>query len=114
MGFSTLDGVPMATRCGATDPGVLLHLMRARDMSADALEHMLYHESGLLGLYGISGDARMLAERDAGSADEALGILAFRVAREEGALATTLGGLDALGFNGRIGEHRSGMSARSR
>src|SRR3546814_2578786 len=56
MGFSTLDGVPMATRCGATDPGVLLHLMRARDMSADALEHMLYHESGLLGLSGISGD----------------------------------------------------------
>src|SRR3546814_15116499 len=50
MGFSTLDGVPMATRCGATDPGVLLHLMRARDMSADAIEHMLYHESGLLGL----------------------------------------------------------------
>src|SRR3546814_4608102 len=89
MGFSTLDGVPMATRCGATDPGVLLHLMRARDMSADALEHMLYHESGLLGLSGISGDARMLAESDAASADEALEIFAFRVAREAAALATT-------------------------
>src|SRR3546814_1952172 len=79
MGFSTLDGVPMATRCGATDPGVLLHLMRARDMSADALEHMLYPESGLLGLSGIRGDARLLAESDAASAAEALDIFAFRV-----------------------------------
>src|SRR3546814_2700292 len=112
MGFSPLDGVPMATRCGATDPGVLLHLMRARDMSADALEHMLYHESGLLGLSGISGDARMLAESDAASADEALEIFAFRVAREAAALATTIGGIDALVFTGGIGEHQPNMRAR--
>src|SRR3546814_20846614 len=81
MGFSTLDGVPMATRCGATDPGVLLHLMRARDMSADALEHMLYQESGLLGLSGISGDARLLAERDPASADQGRDNLTFRITR---------------------------------
>src|SRR3546814_7832368 len=66
-------------------------LMRARDMSANALEHMLYHESGLLCLSVISGDARMLAESDAASADEALEIFAFRVAREAAALATTIG-----------------------
>src|SRR3546814_10087618 len=93
----------MATRCGATDPGVLLHLMRAREMSADALEHMLYHESGLLGLSGISGDARMLADSDAASADEAVEIFALRVASEAAALATTTGGIDALVFTGRLG-----------
>ncbi|SCW91045.1 acetate kinase [Sphingobium faniae] len=112
MGFSTLDGVPMATRCGATDPGVLLHLMRARDMSVDALEHMLYHESGLLDLSGISAAARVLAESDAASADEALEIFAFRVAREAAALASTIGGIDALVFTGGIGEHQPDMRAR--
>src|SRR3546814_12490100 len=103
----------MATRCGATDPGVLLHLMRARDMSADALEHMLYHESGLLGLSGISGDARMLAESDAASADEALEIFAFRVAREAAALATTIGGIDALVFTGGTGEDQPDSRAHT-
>src|SRR3546814_2998005 len=86
--------------------------MRARDMSADALEHMLYHESGLLGLSGISGDARMLAESDAESADEALEIFAFRVAREAAALATTIGGINALVSTGGIGEHQSDNPAR--
>src|SRR3546814_11341320 len=73
---------------------------------------MPYHESGLLGLSGISGDARMLAESDAASADEALEIFAFRVAREAAALATTIGGIDALVFPGGTGEHQPDMRAR--
>ena len=112
MGFSALDGVPMATRCGAIDPGVLLHLMRADGMTAEALENMLYHRSGLLGLSGISGDTRVLAESEALSADEALEIFTFRVAREAAALATTIGGIDALVFTGGIGEHQPEMRAR--
>lgn len=112
MGFSTLDGVPMATRCGAIDPGVLLHLMRAEGMTAEALEHMLYHRSGLLGLSGISGDTRVLGESEAASADEALETFAFRVAREAAALATTIGGIDALVFTGGIGEHQPAIRAR--
>lgn len=112
MGFSTLDGVPMATRCGAIDPGVLLHLLRVRGMSAEALEDMLYYRSGLLGLSGVSGDARLLVESDAAAADEALDIFAFRVAREAAALAATLGGMDALVFTGGIGEHQPEMRAR--
>jgi len=112
MGFSTLDGVPMASRCGAIDPGVLFHLMRAGGQSADALEEMLYHRSGLLGLSGISGDTRVLARSDAPSAREALEIFAFRVAREVAALAATIGGIDAFVFTGGIGEHQPDMRAR--
>lgn len=112
MGFSTLDGVPMATRCGAIDPGVLFHLMRACGLSADALEEMLYHRSGLLGLSGISGDARVLAESHTPSAQEALEIFAFHVAREAAALAATNGGIDAFVFTGGIGEHQPDMRAR--
>lgn len=112
MGFSTLDGVPMATRCGAIDPGVLLHLLSVRGMSAEALEDMLYHSSGLLGLSGISGDARVLVQSEAPAADEALEIFAFRVGREAAALAATLGGIDALVFTGGIGEHQPEIRAR--
>lgn len=112
MGFSTLDGVPMATRCGAIDPGVLLHLMSVQGMSAEALEDMLYHRSGLLGLSGVSGDARVLLESEAPAADEALDIFAFRVAREAAALAASLGGIDALVFTGGIGEHQPEIRAR--
>ncbi|WP_447953524.1 acetate/propionate family kinase [Sphingopyxis chilensis] len=112
MGFSTLDGVPMATRCGGIDPGVLLHLMSVHGMSAEALEDMLYHRSGLLGLSGVSGDPRVLLESEAPAADEALDIFAFRVAREAAALANTLGGMDALVFTGGIGEHQPEIRAR--
>lgn len=112
MGFSTLDGVPMATRCGAIDPGVLLHLLSVQGMSAEALEDMLYNRSGLLGLSGISGDVRLLVESEAAAADEALDIFAFRVAREAAALAATLGGMDALVFTGGIGEHQPEIRAR--
>ncbi len=106
MSFSTLDGIPMATRGGALDPGVLLHLQKVRGLSLDALEDMLYHRSGLLGASGISADARELAASDAPQAREALALLALRVAREVAAVATTLGGLDALVFTAGIGEHQ--------
>ena len=106
MSFSTLDGIPMATRGGALDPGVLLHLQKVRGLSLDALEDMLYHRSGLLGASGISADARELAASDAPEAREALALFALRVAREVAAVATTLGGLDALVFTGGIGEHQ--------
>jgi acetate kinase len=112
MGFSTLDGLPMATRCGAIDPGVLLHLLGMKGMSPEALEDMLYHHSGLLGLSGISGDTRVLSQSRAPSADEALEIFAFRVAREAAALAATVGGIDALVFTGGIGEHQPEIRAR--
>ena len=106
MSFSTLDGIPMATRGGALDPGVLLHLQKVRGLSLDTLEDMLYHRSGLLGVSGISADARELAASDAPEAREALALLALRVAREVAAVATTIGGLDALVFTGDIGEHQ--------
>ena len=106
MAFSTLDGVPMATRPGALDPGVLLHLLKRRGMSIDALEDMLYHQSGLLGVSGSSGDVRELAANDAPEAREALALLALRTAREAAAIATTLGGLDAIVFTAGIGEHQ--------
>ena len=109
MSFSTLDGIPMATRGGALDPGVLLHLQKVRGLSLDALEDMLYHRSGLLGASGISADARELAASDAPEAREALALFALRVAREVAAVATTLGGLDALVFTGGIGEHQPAM-----
>ncbi|RZL65839.1 MAG: acetate/propionate family kinase [Variovorax sp.] len=106
MAFSTLDGVPMATRPGAVDPGVLLYLQKERGMTLDALEDMLYHRSGLLGLSGISGDARVLAASAAPEAREALASMTLRIAREIAAIATTLGGLDAIVFTGGIGEHQ--------
>ena len=106
MGFSTLDGIPMATRCGALDPGVLIHLAKERGLSIDALEDMLYHRSGLLGVSGISADSRDLIASDAPEAREALNLFTSRIAREIAALATTLGGLDGVVFTGGIGEHQ--------
>lgn len=106
MGFSTLDGIPMATRCGAIDPGVIFHLMNERGLSRDVVENMLYHHSGLLGVSGISADSRDLIANPAPEAREALELFAFRIARETAALATTLGGLDGLVFTAGIGEHQ--------
>lgn len=106
MGFSTLDGIPMATRCGVLDPGVLLYLLKQPGQSIDTVEDMLYHRSGLLGLSGISGDTRQLAASDAPQAREALAFFALRIAREVAAIATTLGGLDALVFTAGIGENQ--------
>ncbi|MBR1205172.1 MULTISPECIES: acetate/propionate family kinase [unclassified Bradyrhizobium] len=106
MGFSTLDGIPMATRCGALDPGVLIHLVKQRGLSIDAIEDMLYHRSGLLGTSGISADSRDLIASDAPEAQEALDLFTLRIAREIAALATTLRGLDGIVFTGGIGEHQ--------
>jgi acetate kinase len=111
MSFSTLDGIPMATRPGALDPGVLLHLQQEKHLSVDALEEMLYHRSGLLGVSGISADSRELIDSHAPEAREAMALFALRVAREMAAIATTLGGLDAIVFTAGIGEHQPTVRA---
>ncbi|QKC85215.1 acetate/propionate family kinase [Mesorhizobium sp. NZP2077] len=111
MGFSTLDGIPMATRCGDLDPGVLIHLVKQRGLSIEAVEDMLYHRSGLLGVSGISADSRDLIGNDAPAAREALDMFAFRIARETAAIANTLGGLDGIVFTAGIGEHQSQIRA---
>lgn len=105
MGFSALDGLPMGTRCGQLDPGVVLYLMNQMKMSADEIEHMLYRESGLKGLSGISNDMRVLLDSDAPEAAQALDYFVTRIRREIGAMAAILGGLDAVVFTGGIGEN---------
>lgn len=111
MSFSTLDGIPMGTRSGALDPGVLIHLITQRGMSIEAVEEMLYHRSGLLGVSGISADSRVLLASDRIEAREALELFAFRIAREVAAIANTLGGLDGLVFTAGIGEHQPQIRA---
>jgi acetate kinase len=106
MGFSTLDGIPMATRCGALDPGVLLHLLGAGGKSLGEVENMLYHRSGLLGVSGISADSRELLLSGKPEAREAIDLFAFRIAGEMARLAATLGGLDAIVFTAGIGENQ--------
>ena len=106
MGFSTLDGVLMATRPGRIDPGILLYLMREKGMSVAALERLLYHQCGLLGVSGgISGDVRELLASEACEAKAAIDLFIRSVVREIGMLAAVLGGLDALVFTGGVGEH---------
>lgn len=112
MGFSALDGVPMATRSGALDPGVVLHLILRLGLSAAAVERMLYRESGLLGLSGESGDTRVLLESDSDSARLALDVFAYRVASAIGALTVALGGLDGIVFTAGIGENQPAVRAR--
>lgn len=106
MGFSTLDGVLMGTRPGHLDPGILLYLMRECGMSVTSLEHLLYHECGLLGVSGgISSDMRELQASETPEAKEAVALFVRSVVGEIGAYAAVLGGLDALVFTGGIGEH---------
>ena len=105
MGFSALDGLMMATRPGAIDPGIILYLEQVRGMSATDVEDLLYHRSGLLGVSGLSGDVRDLLASEHPHAAEALDLFTFRVAREIAAMANTLQGLDVLVFTGGIGEH---------
>lgn len=106
MGFSPLDGVPMATRPGAIDPGVLLHLLRSGLSDADKLEDFLYHRCGLLGVSGIGGDTQALLEDFRPAAREAIDLFCFRVAGEIGRLAVSIGGVDAIVFTGGVGEHQ--------
>jgi acetate kinase len=116
MGFSTLDGVPMATRCGALDVGVPLCLMKQEGRSLEEVEDILYHRSGLLGVSGISADTRELIASDRPEAREALDLFAFRIAGETARLAATLGGLDGLVFTAGVGENqpriRTAIAAR--
>jgi acetate kinase len=105
MGFSALDGLPMGTRCGQLDPGVILYLMDQKGMSAAAISDLLYRQSGLLGLSGFSNDMRVLEAAGTPEASEAIDYFVFRCQREVGAMAAALGGIDALVFCGEIGEN---------
>ncbi len=111
MGFSTIDGVPMATRCGALDPGVVIHFIKQLNWSIEKVEDVLYHQSGLLGVSGISADSRDLIKSPTQEAHEALDLFAFRISREIAALANTLGGLDGIVFTAGIGEHQPEIRA---
>ncbi|HVU51754.1 MAG TPA: acetate/propionate family kinase [Polyangia bacterium] len=111
MGLTPLDGVPMGTRCGSLDPGVLLYLMRERAMDARALETLLYERSGLLGVSGVSSDMRDLAASQDPRAALAIALFVYRVGRELGSLAAALGGLDAVVFTAGIGEHDAAVRA---
>ena len=112
MGFTALDGLMMATRCGNIDPGVLLYLMQRRGYDAAALDHLLNHESGLLGVSGLSADMRSLLASDREEAKQAVDLFCYRVGRELGSLAAALGGLDVLVFTGGIGEHAAPVRER--
>jgi acetate kinase len=112
MGFTPLDGLVMGTRCGSIDPGVLLYLMNQHNMDAQALEQLLYHQSGLLGVSGISYDMRTLLASDDPNAQEAIELFVYRIGREIGSLVAALGGLDALVFTGGIGEHSAVIRAK--
>lgn len=112
MGFTAVDGLPMGTRSGAVDPGVLLYLMDEHRMDARELETLLYKESGLLGLSGVSSDMRQLLASDAPRARFAVDVFVHRVAREIGALAAEMGGLDGLVFTAGIGEHSAEIRRR--
>lgn len=105
MGFTALDGLPMGTRCGQIDPGVLLYLMDYKGMSSKEISDLLYKESGLKGLSEISSDMRILEATDSFFAKEAIDYFVSRINREIGSLAMALGGLDALIFTGGIGEN---------
>ncbi|MFN7008575.1 MAG: acetate/propionate family kinase [Allorhizobium sp.] len=106
MGFSTIDGIPMATRSGAIDPGVIFHFMARMGLSREEVEDIIYHKSGLIGLSGISADSRVLLESDAAEAREAIEVFTFRIAGEIARLSATIGGLDTLVFTAGIGEHQ--------
>jgi len=105
MGFTALDGLMMGTRCGSLDPGVVLHLMGQPGMSAQAVEKLLYEQSGLLGVSGLSGDMRTLEASAAPEAAQAIDLYVYRIAQQLGSLAASLGGLDALVFTAGIGEN---------
>jgi acetate kinase len=109
-GFSALDGLVMATRCGRIDPGVLLYLGAQGHSFADIAD-ILYHRSGLLGVSGVSGDVRVLLASSDAHAKEAIDLFTYDIACETGALATALGGLDGFVFTAGIGEHAAAIRA---
>lgn len=111
MGFSALDGLPMGTRPGQLDPSIVLYLLTAKGMTPPDIERLLYRDCGLKGLSGISNDVRDLLTSDDPAARRALDYFAFRIARELGALAASLGGLDGLIFTAGVGENAAAIRA---
>jgi acetate kinase len=111
MGFTAVDGLPMGTRSGQVDPGVLLYLMAEHGMDQAALTDLLYNRSGLLGLSGVSNDMRELERSDRPGAADAIAYFAYRLRREIGSLAAALGGIDGIVFTGGIGEHSARLRA---
>ncbi len=105
MGLTALDGLPMGTRCGQIDPGVLLYLLQHERLPVDAVADLLYEESGLLGLSGVSQDMRELEQSDDPRCREAIDYFVRRIRHELGGFAVTLGGIDAVVFTAGIGEH---------
>lgn len=113
MGFSALDGLMMGTRCGALDPGALIYLMQIRQLSLEQVAHMLYHESGLLGVSGVSSDPRvLLRHEDEAHVREAMALYVRSIAHQLGALTAALNGLDLLAFTAGIGEHNAAVRER--
>ena len=112
MGFTAVDGLPMGTRCGAVDPGVILYLMDQRGMDARAVEKLIYSQSGLLGVSGISSDMRTLLASGDPRAKTAVDLYVYRIRRELGSLAAALQGLDALVFTAGIGENSAELRSR--
>jgi len=112
MGFTAVEGLPMGTRCGALDPGVMLYLMDEMKMDARAIEKLIYQQSGLLGVSGISSDMRTLLESKDQRAKLAIDLFVYRIGRELGSLTAALSGLDALVFTGGIGEHAVAIRER--
>jgi len=112
MGFSGVEGLPMGTRSGALDPGVMLHLMDQRGMDAHAIEKLIYTQSGMLGISGISSDMRTLLASDEPRARLAIDLFLYRIRREMGSLAAALGGVDAIVFTGGIGENAAQIRER--
>lgn len=111
MGFTAVDGLPMGTRCGDLDPGVVLYLIEELGMDVAAVQKLIYQESGLLGVSGISADMRTLEASDDPRARAAIDLMVYRIGRELGSLAAALGGLDALVFSGGIGENSVALRA---
>jgi acetate kinase len=112
LGFSTLDGLPMGTRTGNLDPGVVLYLLQQKGMSLEEVETLLYKKSGLLGMSGISNDMRVLLKSGENDAAEAVEMFIYRVGREIGSLAAAMGGIDGLVFTAGIGEHSPEIRSR--
>ena len=113
MGFTAVDGLPMGTRCGSLDPGVVLYLMDELHMDARAIEDLLYKRSGLLGVSGVSSDMRALLASSEQRARLAVDLYVYRLGRELGSLAAAAGGLDALVFTAGIGEHAAPIRERA-
>ena len=105
MGFSTLDGLMMGTRCGALDAGVILHLLQHKNMSVDEISKLLYKNSGLLGVSGVSNDMRELLASDKPEASEAINLYCYLAAKQLCSLLPAIGGIEGLIFTGGIGEH---------